>query len=221
MIDEVAQRVQRAITAEHACDALVCPNADTLIAFAEGLLESAMQTQVAVRVAACPTCAAAVRVAIDAGSWADDAFADFGSAPVAGNVHELAAPVRVRRLSWLPLAMAAGLTMTVGVGVLIRNAPDDDTLRGSTALMTDPADGVVLTNAPTRLSWPCTTATAAARAQLLRADATMLWSGEANACGTTLPTATQAALVPGEYLWRVQDASGESLLGPYRFRIAP
>lgn len=221
MIDGVAQSAQRAIAQVHRCDPKVCPDADTLIALADGGLDPAAREEVAARAAACATCTAALRVALDAKAWADRCADDLEPAPNAHNVHALTSPPRAKRRTWLPMAMAASLTLMVGVGVLTQRSAVEETLRGGASVVTHPVDGALLTEAPARLTWPCAAAPGAARAELLRADATVLWSGDSSNCGATLPPQTRAALVAGEYLWRVQDAADQSLLGPYGFRIGP
>lgn len=220
MNERSAQNAQWAIAAAHRCDAAGCPDEETLIAFADGRLPAEARELVAARVAACAGCATAVRVALDATSWADDLSADIERAGQHKNVQPLLRPARPRRQSWLPLAMAASLALFVGAGMFLRQSPVDDILRGRSGIATTPVDGALLRQAPQSLGWPCAAAPSAALIELFAADATLRWSGVPVECMATLPGQTQSALAPGEYLWRVKNAAGETLLGPVAFRIA-
>ncbi|MDZ4811431.1 MAG: hypothetical protein SGI99_02300 [Pseudomonadota bacterium] len=220
MNERSANAAQSAIAAAHRCDPSVCPDAQTLIAFADGRLPAPLRDQVAASVAACAGCAAAVRLALDASSWADDLCVDIERAGQHNNVQPLLRPGRLRRQSWLPLAMAASLALFVGAGMLLRRSPVEETLRGRTGIATTPVDGALLRQAPQSLSWPCAALPSAALVELFSADATLRWSGVPVECMATLPAQIQSALTPGEYLWRVKNAAGETLLGPVAFRIA-
>jgi hypothetical protein len=214
MNEQSTRLAQQAVAAAHRCGVSDCPDEQTLIAFADGQLPQVERDAVAARVAACADCAAAVRVALDASAWADDLAADFVRAANSSTVHVLSRARPARRIVSVPLALAASLILIVGAALLLRQSPIIEPLRGGVVIATTPADGEMLPQAPERLAWPCAAAPSATQVELLAADATVRWSGPVIECAVTLPAPTRSALSAGEYLWRVKNAAGESLLGP-------
>ncbi len=248
-----ARPPQRALAAAVRCDPTLCPDADTLVAFADGTLAAEQRDRVAARVAECASCAMVVRVALDALPWADglgdglQRLLDAGSGKASGQgpdphdqrqgsasgqgsgadgvvVGDFTRRTRVeRRFKGPPVALAvaaSGMLMVFAV-VLLRTPPVEDTLRGAPMIAVAPLDGAVLRQVPASLRWPCAAAPTAANVEVLGADASPLWSGTAQECAVVLPESTRVALAPGQYLWRVRNAAGEPLLGPFAFRVEP
>lgn len=220
MTEHAALIAQREFAAAGCCDASGCPDPDTLIAFAEGRLDGTARDAVAARVTGCARCAAAVRVALDATDWAAELAADLGRGEPAALIHSASSVRRPRRHALVPMALAASVALLFAAGLLLRQPPGDEPLRGPSIIATTPVDGAQLRQAPTELTWPCERAPSAATVELLAADATPRWSGNAAACAAILPEEVRGRLAPGAYLWRVKNAAGEVLLGPIGFRIA-
>ncbi len=234
--------LQRAVWSAEAATG-ECPDAETLMAFADGELDEAQREVTALHLVACEPCVAIVRVAINAREWSSDLAADFEAPPavaVESNVHylptavgassaDLGAPlpqIRVRparkrvRAAW-PAAIAATLVGVIFFSLSMRQPPVPDALRGIAPVATVPQSGAVLSQAPAQLSWPCTAAPAAVSVEILGADALPRWRGEVVNCAVSLPAEIRSELPAGEYLWRLKNAAGDPVLGPVAFRITP
>lgn len=230
MNERDARPPQNALAAAMHCDPTLCPDADILVAFADGTLAEPSRDRVAAHVAECGSCAMAVRVALDAEAWAGGVAAELGplvnSVP-AGNVVVADFTPRTRserRFRGPPIALsiaASGMLVVFAAVFFMRTPPVEDTLRGVPVVAIAPEDGSVLRQAPTSLRWPCAAAPTAASVEVLGADASPRWSGPAQECAAVLPESTRTALARGEYLWRVRNAAGEPLLGPFAFRVEP
>lgn len=232
MTDHADHRASPAAFAFDACDAARCPDAQTLIAFADGRLEAHERDHVAASVADCGGCAVALRTAIEANEWSDHAALDFtvairdgATAPATvGMPHAVSTSAllrRRRRAMWIPMALAASLVLLIGAPLVLRTRPDDadHVLRGAPAVATLPADRALLNEPPARLAWPCSTAPDAASVEVLDASANVIWRGVAMDCAVQLPPETRTRVSTGETLWRVVDAGGATVIGPFSFRI--
>jgi hypothetical protein len=190
-----------------------CPDADTFVALAAGTLDPARRDAVLDRVATCADCATALRVAIDAASFARDLARDAAAPAI---VTPLPAPRRRRPPA--VFALAASVLVAVGASSLLLRAPTPDAVRGTTVAAVEPADGARLDRAPQRLAWACS-APAAVTIELLDATGTQVWSGPTTACAIDLPAEARATLAAGDWLWLVRANNGAQLAGPWRFRI--
>lgn len=188
-----------------------CPDADTLAALAAGTLDAARRDAVLERVAACASCADALRAAIDAEAFARDLARDAVAPPT------LLPRARSRRPP-AAFAIAASVLVAVGAGAMLLRAPTPDALRGAAVEALDPADGARLDAAPTRLAWACAAA-APGTVEVLDATGEVAWRGPVTDCAAALPDADRARLGAGDWLWQVRAPDGAVIAGPWRFRI--
>lgn len=188
-----------------------CPDADTLAALAAGTLDPARRETVLGRVAACASCATALKLAIDAESFARELARDALAVPTPS-------PAARRRRPPAVFALAASVLLAVGAGALLLRAPTPDALRGAAVAAIEPTDGARLDAAPARLAWACSVP-AATTVELLDATGAVAWRGTAEDCAINLPAEARAALGAGDWLWVVRARNGTLLAGPWRFRI--
>lgn len=188
-----------------------CPDADALAALAAGTLDPARRDALLDRVAACAACADALRVAIDAESFARDLAHDLLAQPTP------LPRARPRRPPAL-FALAASVLVAVGAGALLLRAPTPDAVRGAALAALEPVDGAQLDDAPQRLAWACS-APASVTIELLDATGGVAWRGRASDCATMLPDEARARLGSGDWLWLVRAHDGTLVAGPWRFRV--
>lgn len=191
-----------------------CPDADAISALAAGTLEPARREAVLDRVATCASCAAALRVAIDAHEFAREL------APVVAARDAPTVPQLQRRGRRAPavFAMAASVLVAIGVGTLVVVPPTPEVVRGAALAAIEPIDGASLRAAPARLAWACPAASAAT-VEVLDATGEVVWAGPARECTVDVPASAREQLVAGDWLWQVRASDGTVLAGPFRFRI--
>lgn len=214
MTDADLSALLRASTAGCPANGRDCPDANTLAALAAGALDPARRDAVLDRIATCASCAAALRVAIDARDYADE-LAPAIAAREASTVTPLWP--RTRRTPAM-FAMAASVLVAVGVGTLLLRPPAPDVVRGAALAALEPVDGAALDTAPARLAWACP-APAAVAVELHDATGARVWAASTQACSVDLPASARERLVAGDWLWQVRAADGSVLAGPFRFRV--
>ena len=216
MTDSALESQYRAATASCPGGGRGCPDADELVALAQGTLEAERYGQVLDRVVACSVCGDGLRLALESGDWARQLAADLAAAQKPATVHVLPRRAAPR----LPaFALAASVLLAAGLAFTVGRAPPIDVQRGASVAAVLPLDRAVLAQPPAALSWDCA-APAAAVVEVLDAAGELRWSGSTATCTLELPAATRAALGPGAWLWQVRDAGGRAVLaGPFGFRI--
>jgi hypothetical protein len=197
----------------------LCPDADTLTAFALGQLDGAERDAVAERVGACPNCAAAVQLALVSGDWSADLARDLEAQSGGAQVVTLTPRPRRRVPLWIPAAMAAGIALVFVALPMLRAPLPGQVLRGAVTLAVQPANESVLHSAPAELGWPCALAPNATQVELLDASAERLWMGPVQECSAMLPAEVKARVNSGAYLWRLTNAQEEVVAGPFGFSI--
>lgn len=201
-----------------------CPDADTLLAFALGQLGDDAQCElIAERVGACAQCAAAVQMALATGDWSEALARDLEAQSIAiqPKVTALIPRSHTARRYWMTAAMAAGIAALVLLVPLLRAPMPDEVLRGTDTIIVHPAHSAVLRSVPLQYRWACADASAAATFELLDAAAVRVWSGATEGdCSARIPADVAAGLGTGVYLWRLLNQSGESIAGPFEFRVA-
>jgi hypothetical protein len=224
-----------------------CPPPERWLLAAEGSLDPAEAAVLDAHAASCPACAAERDLAAVFAAPPEDVEArredvDFVVARLRerrGSGRRAAAPVvrfpRSAERRWRPLAAAAAVLVTVGLGGLaIRTLRDtgpalppppvSDLTRG------DRVDGLApageITEMPSELWWEPVAGAAGYRVTLTGVDDEPLWTAEVTAPPAELPPAVSGRLHTAVvYWWGVEalDGAGRRLAGSDRaqFRVSP
>ncbi len=206
-----------------------CPGDEALAAMVVGELTSQDQAHLADHIVSCAACAAGYRTLRELHS---EAVTTPTSIEAVSSGRSLQAPRR-RRSGLMMLAAAAMILLAVAAfrfsGPVFLPPADDSALRSdsggsdSEGMPVLPADGAVLFEVPTSLTWPSLVAATSYQVRLFDANAEPLWESAAVLeSRVDLPPAIVDGLAVGQsYFWVVRPSGSVDRreLGPFWFEV--